>query len=120
MTRLKTRITITSTALGGILALAAAFVGGVPAVLGIAAGGALALGDFWWLAARLGAVLSPEAVWGGSGWLLATGLRFVALAVGAAVVLATGVVDPVALVLGFTVLPVVLVAQGLRAAREGA
>ena len=120
MIELKTRITITSAALGGVLALAGAFFGGVPVLLGVAAGGMLALGDFWGLAARVGVLLSPEAVWGGSGWLLATGLRFVALTAGAALVLVTGVVHPVALVIGFTVLPVVLVAQGLRAAREGA
>ena len=120
MIELKTRITITSAALAGALALAAAYLGGVSAALGIAAGAVLALGDFWWLAARVGALLSPEAVWGGSGWLLATTLRFIALTAGAAVVLVTGVVHPVALVVGFTVLPVVLVAQGLRAAREGA
>jgi hypothetical protein len=120
MIELRTRITITSGALGGALALAAAYLGGLPAVLGIAAGAMLALGDFWWLAARVGMLLTPEAVWGGSGWLLATGLRFAVLTAGAALVLVTGVVHPVALVIGFTVLPVVLVAQGLRAAREGA
>ena len=120
MIKLKTRITITSAVLGGALALAAGWLGGAPGVLGIAAGAALALGDFWWLAARIGALLSPDAEWGGSGWMVATGLRFIALTAGAALVLVTGVVHPVALVIGFTVLPVVLVAQGLRAAREGA
>ncbi len=47
-----------------------------------------------------------------------TGVRLAAVAALAAIAFAGGWVDPIALLAGYTVLPVALVMQGLRLAQE--
>ena len=98
-------------------ALIALFVGGVSALLGVLAGGALALFDFWWLAARLdglGAGTSSTA------WGAIAGLRLTGVVVAVAALFVTGWFHPVALVVGLSALPCALVVRGLRLAREEA
>jgi len=53
-----------------------------------------------------------------SGWIAVTGLRLAAVAALAALAFAGGWVHPIALLAGYTVLPVALVMQSLRLARE--
>ena len=100
------------------IALVAGWLGGRTALLGIAAGAGLALGDFWWLSARLESVgeTAPRAV----AWMAAAGLRLAGVALAVAALFLTGHFNPVALVVGLAVLPCALVARGLRLAREGA
>jgi len=99
-----------------VLALAGAWLGGTSGAAGVVAGGALALGSFRWLAARVVAVSTGPTL--PSGWIAVAGLRFAAVAALAALALAAGWVHPVALLAGYTVLPVALVTQGLRLVRE--
>jgi hypothetical protein len=98
------------------LALAGGWLGGVPGAAGVLAGGALALGSFRWLAARVRALSSDAAL--ASGWIAVSGLRLAAVAALAALAFAGGWVHPIALLAGYTVLPVAVVMQGLRLARE--
>jgi len=99
-----------------VLALAGGWLGGAPGAAGVVAGGALALGSFRWLVARVVAVSAGPTL--PSGWIAVTGLRFAAVAALAAIAFAAGWVHPIALLAGYTVLPVALVTQGLRLARE--
>ena len=99
-----------------VLALAGGWLGGAPGAAGVVAGGALALGSFRWLVARVVAVSAGPTLL--SGWIAVTGLRFAAVAALAAIAFAAGWVHPIALLAGYTVLPVALVTQGLRLARE--
>jgi hypothetical protein len=111
------RVTLESLVLVAVLALGAAALGGVRAALGVIAGGALAVVNFRWLAGRAAAAWrAPGAAAGG--FMLSAGLRFAAIAAACAAAFVHGGVHPVALVVGLSVLPLALVAQGLRAARE--
>ena|SRR5688572_15277097 len=111
------RVTRDMCALGAVLALAAAWLGGTAAAVGVAAGIALALGNFRWLVARAcsaaGTAGSARALWS-----IGAGLRFVAFSALCAALLAAGWAHPVALVAGLTALPCALVGHGLRAARQ--
>ncbi|HEU5323809.1 MAG TPA: ATP synthase subunit I [Methylomirabilota bacterium] len=99
-----------------VLALAAlaAGLGGVTAGIGALVGGALAVGDFRWLAARTAAALSGAPA---PGWPVLAGLRLGAVVAAAAGLLSTGWAHPLGLLAGFSVLPCTVVVQGLRAAR---
>jgi ATP synthase I chain len=111
------RVTRDVCALGAALAVAAAWVAGVTGVLGVAAGLALAIGNFRWLVSRVCApARTPDAarVW----WSLGAGLRLAAFAAGCAALFASGWVHPVAFVIALTTLPCAVVGHGLRAARE--
>jgi len=115
---LTARVTL-DTCLGvAALAAVAAWFGGVPAGIGVLAGGVLAVGNFRWLVVRASAAtaagIAPPAA-----WLLGAALRFLACAAACAGLLAAGWGHPLGLVVGFTVLPCALVARGLAAAREG-
>jgi ATP synthase I chain len=111
------RVTRDVCALGATLALAAAWVGGAAAALGVGAGIVLALGNFRWLASRaVSATTAATSV--RAGWSLGAGLRLAALAAACAALLATGRAHPVALVIGLSVLPCALIGHGLRTARE--
>lgn len=79
---------------------------------GVLAGGALALFSFRMLAARATAASAATP------WLLTSSLRFIAIAAVAAVLFAHGWAHPLALLAGYSVLPVIVLAQGLRLARE--
>ena len=100
-----------------VAAVAAGWVGGGPGVLGVVAGGALALGSFRLLAARLGAVVAAGSPLTAP-WSLLAGLRFAVVAGVAGVLFVQGWAHPVALVAGLTALPCALVNLGLRAARQ--
>lgn len=116
-TDLMWRVTRDVCALGAALALAAAWVGGAAAALGLGAGIVLALGNFRWLASR---ALSVTATGTDARprWSLGGGLRLAALAAACAALLATGQAHPVALVIGLSVVPWALIGHGLRTARE--
>ena len=118
MTRVTGRVTIDAAVLATALALGGAWLGGRTICFGILAGALLALGDFWWLSARLDAV--GTAAPGALLWLATAGLRLAGVAVAVAVLFVTGWFHPVGLVCGLAVLPCALVARGLRLAREGA
>ena len=53
-----------------------------------------------------------------AGWIFGAGVRFAVLFVAFAALCAGGYAHPVAVVVGLTVLPCALIAQGLRSARE--
>ena len=113
---LTTRVTRRTAAAVTVLALGGGWLGGAPGAAGVLAGGALALGSFRWLAARAVAASTGPPM--ASGWIVVTGLRLAAVAAVAAVAFAGGWVHPLAMLVGYTVLPVALVMQGLRLARE--
>jgi hypothetical protein len=113
---LTTSVTRRTAAAVAVLMLAGGWLGGAPGAAGVLAGGALALGSFRWLAARVVAVsVNPSMA---SAWVAVTGVRLAAVAALAAIAFAGGWVHPIALLAGYTVLPVALVMQGLRLARE--
>jgi hypothetical protein len=111
------RVTVDAVLLAVALAFGGAWFGGRTVCFGILAGAILALGDFWWLSARLDAVVTDTP--GALGWLGTAGLRLGGVAVAVAVLFITGWFHPVGLVAGLGVLPCALVARGLRLAREG-
>jgi hypothetical protein len=111
------RVTRDVCALGVALMVAAAWLGGVAGALGVAAGIALALGNFRWLVARACATTSTAGATRAL-WSIGAGLRFVAFAAACAALLAAGWAHPVALVAGLTALPCAVVGHGLRAARQ--
>lgn len=110
---------------GGALALVpiaagAFYLADLPGFLGVLSGGGLALGNFGWLsvggrgALRLlrGRRVHPL-------WLLGLGLRHLSCFAALAGLLWSGYVHPLAVVVGLSVLPPVLIIQGLRVvARE--
>jgi hypothetical protein len=111
------RVTRDVCALGAVLALGAGWLGGTAGAVGVAAGVALALGNFRWLVARACSLAVP----GGTAralWSIGAGLRFVAFSALCAALLAAGWAHPVALVAGLTALPCALVGHGLHAARQ--
>ena len=110
---------VTATGALALLPLAAfaAYLAGLPAFLGVVAGGSLALGNFRWLSRgsrRVVELLVTGRVH--SLGLLGVGLRHLALFAALGVVLWSGYVHPVGLIAGLSVLPPVLIAESLRAA----
>lgn len=114
---LTTRVTVETTVLVALLAGLAGALAGAGAAGGVLAGGALAIVNFRWLA-RGALRLTTTAAGGrpGAAWLLAAGLRFAGLFAALAVILGSGLVHPLGLVAGLTVLPGSVIVQGLRAA----
>jgi hypothetical protein len=100
-------VLLTSIAGGGLA--------GVPGAIGVLSGGALGLVGFRVLAARVRAVGGPAPA---LPWIVLTVLRFTAVGGVAALLFVGGWAHPVAWLVGYSVLPVVLVVQGLRSARE--
>jgi ATP synthase I chain len=134
-TELRTRVVREAGAGVLLLALIAGWLGGAPGFVGVAAAGAITVVNFWWLARGASATLGafspgsgaspacaarggakPSAVSGA--WIVASGLRFLALLAAFAALCATGWAHPVAVVAGLTVLPCAVIALGLRAARD--
>jgi hypothetical protein len=97
-----------------VLGLVSGLVGGVGVAAGVGAGGLLAIANFRWLAGRVVGVLvgGPAPV----GWGLGFGLRLAALGCATAALLATGLVHPLGVIVGLTVLPGALILRGLRQA----
>src|SRR5258705_6407315 len=104
---LTTSVTRRTAAAVAVLTLAGGWLGGAPGAAGVLAGGALALGSFRWLAARVVALSAGAAM--PTAWVAVTGLRLAAVAALAAMAFAGGWVHPIALLAGYTVLPVALV-----------
>lgn len=116
-TDLMWRVTRDVCALGVALTLAGAWTGGTTGAVGIGAGIVLALGNFRFLVSRAVGVTATGTT-ARPLWSLGAGLRLAAFAAACAALLATGRAHPVALVIGLSVLPCVLVAHGVRSARE--
>lgn len=95
--------------LGGFLAA------GPRAGLGVLAGGAIALGNLWLLGRATDRALGLFA---GRRihplWMLGLGLRYLALFSALALLFWSGRVDPVALIVGLSILPPVLIVAALR------
>lgn len=111
---LTTRVTLTTALALLPLALGGGWLGGGPGAVGAVAGGALALFSFRRLAARASAA-APAAA-----WVAASGLRLVVVTAVAAVLFAGGWAHPLAVLAGYSTLPVIVIVHGLRLAREGA
>lgn len=119
---LRSRVTLDTGATVALLAAPGAWMGGIPGGLGVLAGGLLAIVNFRWLVARASAATTFGAGAGtgdaaASAWLVGSGLRFAACLGACTLLLATGWADPIALLVGLTVLPCDLIARGLAAAR---
>jgi hypothetical protein len=97
-------------------ALAGGWLAGGAGVGGVLAGGALAIASFRVLAARVAAATSGPALTGP--WVVLAGLRFAAVSGVAAVLFVAGWAHPVAWLAGYSALPLAVVLQGLRMARE--
>lgn len=110
MTDLVTRVSLSAALVTVALTAPAAWLAGVAGGLGVAAGGALAIANLWWLSRR--AQIHGDR--GSALWVAAVGVRLLALALVVAALLVSGWVHPVALVAGLSVLPPVLIAAGLR------
>jgi hypothetical protein len=110
---LTSRVTLTTAIAALPLALVGGWLAGAPGAGGVLAGAALALFSFRLLAARATAATTP-----GTAWVVTAGLRFVAVASAAGVLFAGGWAHPVAVLAGYSALPVIVVVHGLRLARE--
>ena len=106
---------------GGVLALlplagAALYLAGLPGLLGVLAGGGVALGNLVWLSAgsrrTLGLMRAGRIH---PLWLLNLGLRHLGLFAVVGILIWTRSVHPLALIAGLSVLPPVLIVQALRA-----
>lgn len=102
-------VVLTLPVVAGALAL-----GGLAAALGVVAGGALALGNFRWLAATALGVLGAGEGEGRRAWLPWTVLRFAVLVTAAAALLLSGWAHPAGVLIGLTVPICALVVAGLR------
>jgi hypothetical protein len=102
-------------------AAAAGVLAGWPGVLGAVAGGLISLASLHWIARGVKSAAGFFA--GGRAhplWLFALGLRYVLLFGAVGLLLSSGVVHPLALIGGLSILPPVLVVLGLRAGRAAA
>ena len=116
---LKARATVATCAGTVVMAMPLAWFAGAPAGLGILAGGALAVVNFRWLAARVEVAAAAPGV-AGALWHVGAALRFGLAAAVAGVLFVSGWAHPAALLAGFTMLPCAIVALGLHAARQEA
>ncbi len=111
ITDLVSRVTLLT--MGAILAVAmlAAWLAGPSGAVGTGAGGGIALLDFRWLARGVrGAALGQRR---GGAALAGVGLRHIASFAALALALSSGWAHPLAVIAGVSVLPPVLIAQGL-------
>jgi hypothetical protein len=113
------RVSRTVGVLLALAVIAAGALAGWRGALGALAGGALSLASLHWIARG---VTSAAGFFAGGRahplWLFALGLRYVALFGAVALLLWSGVVHPLALMGGLSILPPVLIAAGLRSARS--
>jgi hypothetical protein len=116
---LRLRVTVVTAIAVAALAVPAAWLAGSPAAIGVLAAGALTVGNFWWLSRAASSAADPAAPRPEvGGWILGAGARYAVLFAAFAALCAGGYAHPVAVVVGLTVLPCALIAQGLRSARE--
>ena len=118
MTSFSTRVMVDAGLLATTLGLIGWWFGGRAVMLGVVAGGALALADFWLLSARLDAATADAP--SQTLWVASAGFRLAGVAVAVAALFLTGWFHPAGLVVGLAVLPCALVTRGLRVAGEGA
>jgi len=116
---LSRRVTWSGLAIVVALSAVAGWAAGVEGAVGVAGGGAVALLNFRWLAlsvANVGALVRD----GGSGGVALRGawLRHLSTVGALGLLLGSGWTHPLAVIAGLSVLPPILIAQGLRAARE--
>jgi len=116
---LKARVTVATGAGAVLIALPFAWLAGSPAALGILAGGALAVLNFRWLAARADVAAAAPALTGAL-WYVGAVFRFALVATVTGALFVAGWAHPVAVLAGLTVLPCALLAFGLHAARQEA
>jgi hypothetical protein len=116
---LTSRVSRDACVLGAVLTGPAAWLGGLDGAFGAAAGVGIAVGNFRWLASRVTAAVEGPAS-ARPLWTLGAAVRLAALAGAVTLVLVSGHAHPLAIVAGVSVIPVAVVAQGLRAAREAA
>jgi ATP synthase I chain len=120
---LRARVTLDTCAAAALLAAPSAWIGGASAGLGVLAGGVLAILNFRWLVARATVATAALSAAPGTGstaasvWLVGSGLRFGASLAACTLLLVTGWGHPIALLMGFTLLPCDLIVRGLAAAR---
>jgi hypothetical protein len=100
-----------------VAAVAGGWMGAAPGALGVLAGGALGLASFRLLTARLRSIAGAGPGLAGP-WSLLAGLRFAAVAGVAALLFVHGWAHPVAWLVGYSTLPLAVLLQGLRLARE--
>jgi ATP synthase I subunit len=116
---LTSRVSRDACVLGVALTAPAAWLGGVDGALGAAAGAGIAVANFRWLASRVSITLAAASA-ERPGRALGAVLRLAALAAVVALLLASGHADPIAIVGGLSVIPVTVIAEGLRTVREDA
>jgi hypothetical protein len=113
------RVTWSGIATVGALSATAGWVAGVEGAAGVAGGGAVALLNFRWLARSVANVAAlvrdggPGGVALGGAWL-----RHLSTVGALGLLLGSGWTHPLAVILGLSVLPPIVIAEGLRAARE--
>ena len=105
-------VMVTGLGATALLSIIAAAIAGPGAALGVAGGAVITLLNFRWLARD--AVRATT----GSGRLTGIGLRKLGALAALGALIVSGWTHPVAVAAGLLVLPPVLVAQGLRAARD--
>ena len=117
---LRLRVTMATAIAVLALALPAAWLAGPSGAFGLLAAGALTVGNFWWLARAAAGAGDPTAPRRDvASWVLGAGARFAVLFAAFAALCAGGYAHPVTVVIGLSVLPCALIAQGLRSARQG-
>jgi len=114
--RLTTGVTRQTALAALVTALAGGWLGGVSGALGVLTGGALALLSFRLLAARLAAIGAGSTLT--APWAMVAGLRFAVVSGVAIALIVAGWAHPIAWLVGYTLLPLAVVTQGLRLARE--
>src|SRR5436309_10691570 len=101
---LTSRVSRDACVLGMAVAGPAAWLGGLDGALGAAAGAAIAVGNFRWLAARAQTVDGAGST-ARSLWSFAAGLRLAAMVAALGVVVASGHAHPLAIIAGVSVIP---------------
>ena len=100
-----------------LIAAAAFYLADLQGTLGVLAGGGVALGNLVWL--RAGSHRALRLFGGGRVhplWLLSLGVRHLSLFGALGLLLWSGFIHPFGVIVGLSVLPPVVVVQGLRAA----
>lgn len=113
-TELISRVTLLGLSVLAPAAAAAGWVGGASGAAGVAAGGGLALLNFRWLARGIAASGRGRRLRAWSA--LTSALRYAGTFAALALALSTGWADPLGVLVGLSVLPPVLIVQGLRSA----
>jgi len=100
-----------------VVAAGAGLTAGWPAAVGSLAGGFISLGSFHWIARGVARASAFPAARGLALSALAVGVRHLVLFVALALALWSGAAHPVAVLAGLSLLPPILIALGLSAAR---